>query len=348
MRTLVVSYEWPGVTDNCGGGGRIGAELVDGLRDRGHTVRVVTDPNDGHYLTFPVRRYRAVDRAMAEFAPDVLHGLFSVPSSLPAARLAGRHGVPLVVTVMGADLFDPTRYRFLKYARDLANRYVFARADAVAVPSMDMHARLPNRVAPVARVIHYGIDPDNWPAAGAAPPPHRWLTVARLVDRKRHERAIRALARAREWGYDCRYDVVGTGPRADALRREYGDRDWLTFHGFVDDVADAYRRATAFVLPSVYEAFGIVYLEALASGLPVVMTPGGQADILTAVDSDDRPGIIADATVSSVADAVWAVMDQYDHYRANTRGYVAEHFDRASMVDAYEALYERPVRRIIA
>jgi len=98
MHILMVNYEWPGRTENCGGGGRIGNRLAEGLRDRGHEVTVVADAADGHYATFPVRRHPAIRREVASADPDVIHGQFVLPSSL----LLHRFDRPTVVSCMGS------------------------------------------------------------------------------------------------------------------------------------------------------------------------------------------------------------------------------------------------------
>ena len=68
MRILLINYEYPHQPD-CGGGGRVTELLANGLRDRGHAVRIVTDdahreatvrgPDGGHWATFPWRSRKA-------------------------------------------------------------------------------------------------------------------------------------------------------------------------------------------------------------------------------------------------------------------------------------------------
>lgn len=341
MRILVASYEWPGVTENCGGGGRIGKRLVSGLRARGHQVRVETDDADGHYMTYPVRGLLPLRRAIDEFEPDIIHGLFSVPTSLPLAYLADQADTPLVVTVMGGDLYDPTRFEYLRTIADAANSYVFNRASKITVPSTDMQDRMPEDSD--SQVVHHAIDPSNWNwTARELNGDPSLLTVCRLVERKNLHAAIEAADRLRDGWPELSYDIVGTGPLLDELQAEHADRDWLTLHGFVEDLQNVFDSADLFVLPSFYEAFGIVFLEALAAGLPIVTTAeGGQADILTAVDPPDRPGKLASGHgASAVSEAIETVLYDYDRRHANTAGYVDEHFQRGQMVETYEGLYE--------
>jgi glycosyltransferase involved in cell wall biosynthesis len=104
------------------------------------------------------------------------------------------------------------------------------------------------------------------------------LTVGRLSSTERykgHEQVIRALPAICEKQPNARYVIVGDGddaPRLQALSREVNMEKQVIFAGFVprEDLPDYYHLADIFVMPSTGEGFGIVFLEALASGRPVI------------------------------------------------------------------------------
>lgn len=109
------------------------------------------------------------------------------------------------------------------------------------------------------------------------------MTVSRLaaVERyKGHDRVIRALPRILAAYPGTMYFVIGDGddrPRLEALTLQYGLEDKVKFLGSVIDkeLPDYYRLADVLVMPSTGEGFGIVFLEALASGIHAV---GGNRD----------------------------------------------------------------------
>lgn len=109
------------------------------------------------------------------------------------------------------------------------------------------------------------------------------LTVSRIDqgDRyKGHDRVIAALKRLAAAHPDLDYVIVGDGDdraRLEQLARQLGIAERVHFAGRVSDseLVDYYRLADVFVMPSTKEGFGIVFLEAAASGLPVI---GGDAD----------------------------------------------------------------------
>jgi glycosyltransferase involved in cell wall biosynthesis len=136
-----------------------------------------------------------------------------------------------------------------------------------------------------AQVIPAGIDPGDFPAA---PPDERpWrrqiLCVGRLEPAKGFDTAIRALPRLPP---DATLTIVGDGRHRDELARiarETGVEDrvvWKTCDR--SEMAANYRAADALVFPSTgHEAFGLVPLEAMACGTPVVATgAGGSAEFL--------------------------------------------------------------------
>jgi len=101
------------------------------------------------------------------------------------------------------------------------------------------------------------------------------LSVARLFPRKRLADLLRAAARLGARGADLDVRVVGKGPEWTALVEQHaalGLKDSVALLGDVsrEQLADEYVNADVFCLPSVQEGFGIVFLEAMAAGLPVV------------------------------------------------------------------------------
>jgi len=165
-------------------------------------------------------------------------------------------------------------------------------------------------------VVHHGVSPIF------SPPPddsgrigHRLLAVSDIYVQKNLETAIAALAQLRATVPDISLGIAGKpldqgyAERLAALAQDLGVADRVIFLGgrSAAEVADLYRKADAFVFPSLVETFGNPVLEAMASGLPVVCSnaaampevageaallvkPGDTADMAAAIKSlfDDR------------------------------------------------------------
>ncbi len=338
---LLVNYEYPSVTSNCGGGGRVTELLLEELSERGSNPMLVTDVADGHYATFPIRVYQDLEREIKTASPALLHGHFSLPSSLPLPRLSSRHDLPLVVSVMGADVYDPSRFQAIRPLADKANEYIFREADRIVAPSTDMLERIPPEFQAKTELIHYGIDPSGWEFRDRdAPAAPSILTVARLVDRKNLRTAIDAVDELRSDGIPAEYRIVGTGPNEEELRALAAERDWLTVSGYVDDLQTAYDAADLFFLPSHHEAFGMVFLEALACGLPVVTSNvGGQTDIVT----NDVGATASPDDARQLKAALEGVIDDYDRIQPSTRKRLENHFSQSRMAREYQGIYQEAI-----
>jgi teichuronic acid biosynthesis glycosyltransferase TuaC len=121
------------------------------------------------------------------------------------------------------------------------------------------------------RVVHLGTD---IPTEAELPAKHEHPTIATLANvdpRKRHEDVLRAMQQLP----DVRWHVIGDGPALDGLEelaRELGLSDRVRFSGRLPpaEAQAELARCHAMALPSVDEAFGVAYVEALARGVPAI------------------------------------------------------------------------------
>jgi phosphatidyl-myo-inositol dimannoside synthase len=116
--------------------------------------------------------------------------------------------------------------------------------------------------------------------------PLRILCVGRLIERKGQHHLIDAVKRLADQGIDVELDLVGTGDARsvnEAQAARLGLRNRVSFSGYVsrEEIARHYAAADVFVLPSYNEGMSVALLEAMASGLAVVVTPtGGTSELV--------------------------------------------------------------------
>jgi glycosyltransferase involved in cell wall biosynthesis len=175
------------------------------------------------------------------------------------------------------------------------------RADAVLTTSEYCRSAIRRHydIAPSqVRLVPEGIDLARWRALAAREPHQRdgatILCVARQYPRKHVADLLRALPAVRRAVPRARAVIAGDGPehaRLRALAAELGLNDAVIFTGALadDQLELLYRQADIFCLPSVQEGFGIVFLEAMACGLPVVAT---LAAAIPEVVPDRRAGLL--------------------------------------------------------
>lgn len=318
MRILFCNYEYPPLG---GGGGVVNAALAEALAKRHDVtvltsralglpaesvssgVRVVRSPvffrrqyaaanfpSMFAYLLTGSRRGRALVR---ERPFDIVNTHFALPSG-PVGHAVARAGrIPNVLSVHGGDLFDPSKRSSAHRHAPLraAVRYLALQADGVVAQSRDTAANLARYFAPEveAEVIPLGIakPPDVAPSRerfGIGRDDLVLVTVGRLVKRKGVDQLLDVLARLRN--ERVKLLVLGSGPCGDALERQaarLGLGPRVRFVGRVTEQAKFEMLASAdlYVSTSQHEGFGLVFLEAMACGLPIVSYDrGGQADFL--------------------------------------------------------------------
>ncbi|MGI3785800.1 MAG: glycosyltransferase, partial [Janthinobacterium lividum] len=169
-------------------------------------------------------------------------------------------------------------YKPMLDARDSHGAVVFLtnaqRADAEAVlGEQDRFAVIPHPVAPVAQVPFEDRDPDLV------------VMLARLDSQKRIPHAIASFAHVVKALPRARLEIYGQGPEAESLQQlidELGLRANVTLAGYTKDPAAVYERASCSLLTSRFEGFGLVLLESLSHGCPVVSydVKYGPADIV--------------------------------------------------------------------
>ena len=222
-----------------------------------------------------------------KLSPDMVHAHTPFTLGLSARRLAREAGLPLV-----ASYHTPAR----EYAGYISNsfagaisrvadryeRWFFGEADAVVVPSETAADRMATDGTPTY-VISNGVDTERFapadPEAVAAFRDRHDLPAGPLVGytgRHGYEKCLEDLLAA-SVGLDATVVLAGDGPARPELRRRAAARDDVVFLGFLDreELASFYSALDVFAFPSPIETQGLVALEAIACGTPVVGVDSG-------------------------------------------------------------------------
>ncbi|MGC9039291.1 MAG: glycosyltransferase family 4 protein [Roseiflexus sp.] len=207
----------------------------------------------------------------------------AVPAGGVALALRRLTGLPYLVRVCGPDIpgFEE-RYGWLYPLLTPFIRAVWRNARLV-VAKCDGEAAMIRAVDPTITpmLVPNGVDVAAFHIASLRPHgPLRIICVARLIERKGQRHLIAALRRLRDDGVAATVEFVGTGDAEQTYRAE-AERlhvaDLVTFAGYVprERIAEHYANADVFVLPSYNEGMSVATLEAMAAGLPLVVTRTG-------------------------------------------------------------------------
>lgn len=301
--------------DSRGGWGRYATHLVDGLKRQGHRVLVCTE--DGGDQSIIARGFGIFLSALrvAYFfrRVDIIHALDVYPFGIIAWIASALLRKPFILSAQGTYSIAPLHRKWFGFFARLACRSAWRIIAISRYTASLLVARVPDaRVI----VIPHGIDVDAYRVtADQESRALQVLSVGALKWRKGYHIALEAFARVLARVPSARYVIVGSQrdvgytAKLRSLVESLGISSSVEFiEGCAQDELRAlYARSRLFVLPSMnqgwhFEGFGLVFLEAAASGLPVVGTLGN--GITDAVD-DGRNGLLVpqgdvDATASAM------------------------------------------------
>lgn len=217
----------------------------------------------------------------------------------------------------------PVRGRISEAIRNFGNsligfdplmRRTFSQASVIACTTKETRARIPQRYRSKCVVqLAIGISEEEIaaPLSQDVLLPH-FLFVGRLLYWKGLHLALRALGRARQTLPEIRLKVIGTGEDRDWLMAQAQQArvtdcvDWVKSIPH-DEIAREYRQSVAMVFPSLHDSGGMVVLEALAAGLPVICLSCGGPGVIASSDcavavpaEQDSEGRILDALAQAM------------------------------------------------
>jgi glycosyltransferase involved in cell wall biosynthesis len=285
---------------------------------------------------------------------DIVHVHWPVPHALFgwAARAAAPRRPKIIAH------FYSIEVRWVRHSLRILTGFL-RRAITSADRVVAISASTANEIRAVAsspvEVIPYAVDlphPSRLAALPGAPGtrPLTLLYVGRLVERKGVRYLIEALP-ALPAALRARVVIIGDGPERDALQSTattLGVADRVSFRGWVtpEELDRAYTEATIFALPAVVDArgdtegLGMVLLEAMTYGLPVISTPlGGITDIV----EDHRTGLLVPPNdAGAVAAAITSLAQDpalASRLAAAGQEHARVHFSWESVLAAWRALY---------
>lgn len=292
------------------------------------------------------RHADVIEEELHRFQPDILH--MTGPSELGifAAYFAWKLKIPLaaswhtnvheyaakrigwLTSLLPPEIIEATEHHVETGSLDVATRF-YSFAKVLFAPNTDLCNMLAQTTGRPCHLMQRGVDTSLFSPnhrtrpEGNADAPFVIGYVGRL-SREKNVALLPLIERElREAGIPVRLLIIGHGVDEDALRRELPNAE---FPGVLRGIAlsQAYANMDLLVFPSHTDTFGNVVLEALASGVPAIVTPDGGPKFIVrdAASGEPETGVIAED--SSFANAIAAILhtpDRHAAMRAAARAY---------------------------
>jgi len=312
MKLLILNSEFPPVG---GGAGNASANIAQQMVQQGHEIVLLTLrfrdlPQDKMWSGVRVVRVPAIrkraDRSgvleqisfilggiwgslglLKSFRPDLVIAFFGVPSGPIAWIMKLLTGIPYIVSMRGGDVPGFRPYDFGTYHRLLAPflRIIWHGADALVANSQGL-GNLALAFSPHSEIqlIPNGVNLEEYIPIEREWSSPRLLSVGRVVYQKGLDLAMQALAELKTLTWE--WTIVGDGnarPELEAMAENLGIKERIRFVGWQEKEAltSLYGAANLFLFPSRHEGMPNALLEAMASGLPSIVTEIAGSEELT-------------------------------------------------------------------
>lgn len=256
-------------------------------------------PTDSQYKRLGDKHFKSVDTTIKkkkiEF--DLIHSHFTWSMGYVGARLKEKYNVPFIITAHGYDIYD-LPFRDEEWSERI--EYVLNSADyVITVSNSNLECIKKLDVKTPVKVIPNGFRPDLFYPKNSEEckkilqlpsDKETILTVGNLVEIKGHKYLIEAMNEVVKHRKDVLCIIVGSGKLKNKLEKQIKKlklEDHVKLVGGKphDEIPIWVNAADLFVLPSLRESFGVVQIEAMACGKPVVATyNGGSEEIITSGD----------------------------------------------------------------
>lgn len=272
--------------------------------------------------------------------PNILHTHFSV-TSLPAVAISKRYNIPMVLTEHSSSLLKANRkprYEKLFVKTAAASKATLAVGsslkDGLTLLTSQSIQVVPNIILSdfcIRQTIKYNC--------------FTFISVGNLIASKRFDLTINAFEKVKRFVSRTQLIIVGQGPLEQELKQlanKLNVANDVCFVGQIDNhmLPELYGKCHCFVLPSMFETFGVVYAEAAACGLPLIATKcGGPEDIINTINGL----LIEKNSVQALAEAMSYIYQNYAQYSAsdisqNILNRFGEEVIIKQLIDIYKAI----------
>jgi len=271
------------------------------------------------YFLYLWSMFRAFRKLTQEgWRPDIIHAhVYS--AGVPAVILGKIYKIPVVIT----ELYTNFATHTLVNREKIMAKFAMNRARYVLPISIDLMEAIENyyKIKNRFMVIPCVVNTDMFYPLKSSDRQDdkknnrkRMLSVCILSPRKGINYLLESLSQLKQKRQDFTLDIVGDGPNRkeyEELTEKLGLDKIVKFYGRQPEIVSFMRNCDFFVLPSLYENFGVVYIEAMACGKPVIGTLGGGPKEII---NKDTGILVPPKNIEALTSAIEYMLDHYQDY----------------------------------
>lgn len=321
-------------------------EIIDGIE--------VYHPK---FILFPRRIFRKyigywmyllskklLHRIYLEWRFDLIHSHFTIYSGQAIYHFCKNKKIPFIITEhYGKTNYDITENSIYRKIY----QHVFQNAKTNIVVSKRLKQEIQNKFPNINNIhlIPNGVDVSKFifreKKIDKKKP--KLISIGNLLDTKGFQYLIEALNILKNKGTHCKLTIIGEGKERknlESMIAEFSLQEEVELVGYIPNnkIQQYFDLADIYVHPSLFESFGVVVIEAMASGKPVIVTKSGGPEYFV----PDKFGIKIDkANSQALASGIRNMTDNYEFYNQNEiRNFVEENFNYKNIAKKIYQVYE--------
>lgn len=249
---------------------------------------------------------------------DVIHAHVSFLAGVAATRLGKKFNIPVVITehsslVLTGKLTNK-RVDFLSEALENSDKFICVSSSLKEAVKRLTKTDKPIEIIPnlVNPIFNFEQNDNNEQFS--------FISIGNLIKSKRFDLTLRAFAKIYNQNNEVKLVIIGDGilkKDLEQLAFNLGVSEAVCFKGRLsrEDVSQELKKSNVFILPSDFETFGVVYIEALACGCPIIATKNGGANYIV----QESNGLLIDVNnEQQLFEAMIRMFNDYDKYNRSS------------------------------
>ncbi|WP_409272367.1 glycosyltransferase [Neobacillus sp. SCS-31] len=298
-----------------------------------------------HFLRRLERLFRKIQADGEQV--DVIHAHSFIPAGYGASVIGKKHNIPVVITEHASSIINKSlsaiEVSYFKKSIELSNAIICVgeglKQSIIELTGTKKYIEvIPNIVSPLFQFKHRNRINNEF----------TFCSVGNLNIGKRFGPTISAFTSAFKGNSQIKLKIIGEGEQYTKLKNQIdslGMRDQISLLGVLprEKVAYHMQNSDAFVLASAFETFGVVYIEALACGKPVIGTRNGGADSII----NQENGILIDVdNENQLTEAMREMVGNYDKYKKEEISAITiKKYGEKSITNKLNVIYEGCIQR---